>query len=94
MSEQEKRQDVQGIKVSSFAETVRSRRTPVGNVLLKPLYLATGTLFKLNGGTTEQVSDPDNQGQTIDHAAYRVSTLNSRLLPINTELIIKIRGQK
>lgn len=38
------------VKVSTFADTVDSKRTPFGNALQKPLQQATGTIFKLLSG--------------------------------------------
>lgn len=78
------------VKGSTFAEALLNKRTPVQNVLQKPLKVATGDLFKLVSGTNEMVKTKD--GADENRAVYKVQPLNSALLPISTELEVKIKG--
>lgn len=77
---------------STFAEVVKNRHMPVGNCLNSLLKEATGTVFKLEGGTTESVTDAD--GKQVERAVYDVQTLNSKMLPLGTKLQFKIKGEK
>ena len=94
MAQQATQEQAKKIIESTFAEIVKSRHMPVGNCLNELLSQVTGTVFKLEGGSTEQVQDPNNEDKQIDRAVYDVQTLNSKLLPLGTKLQIKIKGEK
>ncbi|MBP2057309.1 hypothetical protein J2Z60_000473 [Lactobacillus colini] len=83
------------VEGSTFAEVSQSKRTPVGSALDAMLPKAIGTIFKLVSGTTEQVEETkDGVTSSVDRAVYTVQVLNSELLPLGTELVIKVKGQK
>ena len=79
------------IKDSTFAEAILPKATPISNVLQKPSNLATGSIFKVLSGSTENVKDSD--GNDTVRAVYKVQSLNSKLLPLTTEFEIKVKGQ-
>lgn len=63
-------------------------------MLTKPLKDAVGEAFKLTSGSTEIAQDKEGNVITVPRAVYKVTTLNSNLLPVNTELTVKIKGIK
>ncbi|MGN1272789.1 MAG: hypothetical protein ACI4T3_06640 [Lactobacillus sp.] len=81
----------EAVKDSTFAQPLMPKSTPISNVLIKPLKLATGTIFKIVSGSNEQTQDKD--GNEVVRAVYRVQSLNSKLLPLATELEVKVKGQ-
>lgn len=91
-SQAQSQEEAKKIVESTFAEVVKNRHMPVGNCLNSLLKEATGTVFKLEGGTTETVTDAD--GKQNDRAVYDVQTLNSGMLPLGTKLQFKIKGEK
>lgn len=80
------------IKGSTFAQPLMAKSTLISNSLTQPLKLATGSIFKVVSGSNEQVQDKD--GNEVVRAMYKVQSLNSKLLPLATELEVKIKGQK
>lgn len=89
---QNNNQSVELIKDSTFAQAIMPKATPISNVLQKPLKLATGSVFKVLSGSTETAKD--SNGDDTVRAAYRVQSLNSKLLPLTTEFEIKVKGQE
>lgn len=85
-------QPVGEIKASTFAQPILPKGTPIENVLQKPLILATGSIFKVISGMQEIVKD-DKNNETV-RSSYKVQSLNSKLLPLATELEIKVKGQE
>ena len=82
----------EAVKGSTFAQSLMPKSTPISNSLTKPLKLATGTIFKVVSGSNEQVQDKD--GNEVVRAVYKIQVLNSSLLPLATELEVKIKGQE
>lgn len=81
---------LEGIEESTFATPILSKSTPVTNALERPLKMATGTIFKVLAGSEETIKEDNAE---VIRAVYRVQPLNSKLLPLSSELEIKIKGQ-
>lgn len=92
----QKQMDGKKLQPSTFAEPIFSKRTPIAKAQTKPLEEVTGNTFKLISSTTETAQDTDKDGnrQDVDRAVYTVQPLNSKVLPVNQELTIKIKGSQ
>lgn len=81
-------------QVSTFATTTPNRRLPITSARQRNLQSVIGNVFKVISGRTETVENREKNGKTttLPRAVYECQTLNSKYLPLGTQLTIKIKG--
>lgn len=91
----ENKENVVKVVPSSFVQATESKSTPIQSALQLPLAYATGKLFALVSGRTEEVADYDDPSKVSTRAVYevRVISKNARL-PLGTILEIKIKDSQ
>lgn len=78
------------VSASTFADAPVSRLAPIQAALQLPLVQAIGTVFKLEAGETEVVTDYTDRTKKTKRAVYTVRVLSQKVaLPLGT--IIKVR---
>lgn len=80
--------------LSTFVDITVSRSTPIQAALQLPLVQAIGTVFKLEAGETEIVSDYKNPQKKSKRAVYTVRVLSQKVaLPLGTILKVRIKDR-